>query len=224
MSILSKVLVAHLICMYTGIAAGGDMIELPIPAAGKGITVEKALSRRHSVRDYNPSPLTGAELSRLLWSCQGLTGSYSKRTAPSAGALYPLEVFVVVERVERVPAGIYHYHPAPDSVQQPLEVVSKGNFIKRLAEAALGQECIYDCAAALVVTGIVSRTAAKYGDRARRYVLIEVGHAAQNVCLEVESLGLGCVTVGAFNDKQVQSLLATEAEPFYIIPIGHPRQ
>lgn len=200
-----------------------DIVYLPeVDMAGEGegsLPVEAALSRRRSVRDYRADPLALAEAGQLLWAAQGITGPDGrKRTAPSAGALYPLEVYLVAGRVEGLPAGIYRYQPDRHALLR----VAQGDIRQVLSEAALDQECVRDAPAALVFAAVYGRTTGKYGDRGVRYVHMEVGHAAQNVYLQAESLGLGTVMVGAFHDDRVQAVLhmAADEEPLAIMPAG----
>ncbi len=124
--------------------------------------------------------------------------------------------------VDGLKPGIYHYLPGSNRVKHSLELVREGDFIVQLADSALGQDCIRKCAVAFVIGAVVERTTAKYGARAERYVFIETGHAAQNLCLQAAALGLGAVTVGAFYDDRVKRLRGVEADPTYIIPVGLP--
>ncbi len=200
--------------------ADGETMKLPPPDLNGEVSLEKALAERRSIREYSTGTLTSGEISQLLWACQGVTSRNGFRTAPSAGALYPLEVYVVAGRVSGLEAGIYHYVPGPGIGEHSLELLRRGAFLNDLADAALGQGCIRGCAACFVIGTVVARTAAKYGQRAERYVLIEVGHAAQNLCLQATALGIGAVTVGAFYDSKVKQLLDVGAAPVYLIPVG----
>jgi SagB-type dehydrogenase family enzyme len=159
-----------------------------------------------------------AELSQILWAAQGITDPSGFRTAPSAGALYPLEVYIVVGNVAGVPAGIYKYRPDSHSMAK----VGDGDQRQALAQVALSQECIQQGAIDIVITAVYERVTGKYGDRGVRYVHLEAGHAAQNICLQVVALKLGTVTVGAFDDADVKTVLgaATDEEPLYILPVG----
>ncbi|OFW78165.1 MAG: hypothetical protein A2Z48_04445 [Actinobacteria bacterium RBG_19FT_COMBO_70_19] len=190
-----------------------EVLELPVPRLKGNLTLEEALAARRSVREFSDEPLTMQDLSQLLWAAQGLTASWGGRTAPSAGALYPLEVYLVT------PEGLYHY--LPDGHR--LEVLAHDDRRPALARAALGQESVADAPAVVILTAVYARTSQKYGDRAERYVHLEAGHAAQNVLLQAVSLGLGAVPVGAFEDRAVQEALGlpTEHEPLYLIPVGH---
>jgi len=182
------------------------------------ISVEEALLKRRSVRNYTDKALTLQEVSQLLWAAQGTTDPSGKRTAPSAGALYPLEVYVVVGNVKDVARGVYKYEPQ----QHELVRVLDGEQRKALAEAALNQQSIAQGAIDIVITAIYERTTKKYSDRGIRYVHMEAGHAAQNVYLQAVAMNLGMVVIGAFYDDQVKEVLnlPENEEPLYIMPVG----
>lgn len=194
-------------------------IKLPEPKYDGNTSVEQALFKRRSVRAYKNEPLALADVSQLLWAAQGITDSRNGfRTAPSAGALYPLEVYVVVSNVKEVAEGVYKYKPD----EHELIRVKSGNVKGELAAAALGQACIKESAIVIVFSAVYERTTRKYGDRGVRYVHMEAGHAAQNIYLQAVSLNLGVVVVGAFNDEDVRKVLGMpdEEHPLYIIPVG----
>lgn len=199
-------------------ASLGNRIELPEPASDSDIPVEQALLQRQSVRDYTDRPLTLAEISQLLWAAQGITRSGGKRTAPSAGALYPLEVYLVVGEVAGLADGVYKYLPADHELVR----VAEGDRRVDLSAAALSQESIEAAPAAVVITAIYERTTVKYGERGIRYVHMEVGSAAQNVYLQAVSLDLGTVFIGAFHDQEVRQVLNLPADehPLCIMPVG----
>ncbi len=196
----------------------GDTIILPEPRDSGEISVEEALLERRSVRNYKDEALTLAEISQLLWAAQGITDLGGYRTAPSAGALYPLEVYVVAGNVDGLQAGIYKYRPQGHE----LEKVAGGDVRAELCAAALDQEFIEDGAAVLVFAAVYERTTGKYGERGVRYVHMEVGHAAQNVYLQAVSLGLGTVVIGAFHDDEVEKLLQMQDDErvLCIMPVG----
>jgi len=176
------------------------------------------LLKRRSVRSYRDTALSVADISQLLWAAQGITAEGYLRTAPSAGALYPLEIYLAAGNVDELSPGLYHYRPK----QHELVLVKPGDFRRELARAALGQDCIANGAATILFTAVYARSSGKYGQRAARYIHMEAGHAAQNVCLQATALGLGAVTVGAFEDdevKRVAALLASH-EPIYLMPVG----
>jgi len=194
------------------------VIRLPEPAYDGALSVEAALRARKSVRSYQKEPLRLADISQLLWAAQGITRKNGMRTAPSAGALYPLEVYLVVGQVEQLPAGIYKYRPQGHELVQ----ISIGDKRHSLAAAALGQGCVEKGVVDIVLAAVYQRTARKYGERAVRYVHLETGHAAQNIYLQAVNLGLGTVAVGAFDDAAVQKVLLMETDeyPLCIMPVG----
>jgi len=195
-------------------------VALPAPETTGSVTLEQALARRVSVREYGPEPVTLREVAQLLWAAQGITRLSRFRTAPSAGATYPLETYVVVGRAEGLEAGIYRY----DGNEHQLVPVVAGDHRGALSRASLGQSCIVDAPLSVVFTAIYHRTTARYGTRGRRYVHMEVGHAGENLYLQAVTLGLGTVAVGAFDDESVRRLLdAPEEEvPLAVYPVGRP--
>jgi len=193
-------------------------ITLPEPRCDSDVSVEEALLKRRSVRNYADEALTLQEVSQLLWAAQGITDPSGKRTAPSAGALYPLEVYVVVGNVEDVAKGVYKYKPQ----QHELVRVLDGDQRETLSQAALDQPSVKQGAIDIVITAIYERTTGKYGDRGIRYVHMEAGHAAQNIYLQAVAMNLGMVVIGAFYDDQVKEALSLpeNEEPLYIMPVG----
>ncbi|MEW6059799.1 MAG: SagB/ThcOx family dehydrogenase [Actinomycetota bacterium] len=177
------------------------------------MSLEEALALRRSVREFTGATLTLEELSQLLWAAQGITAEWGGRTAPSAGALYPLEIYVATAD------GLCHYLPEGHRA----EVLSHVDLRGPLAHAALDQSSVSDAPAVFVITAVFARTAAKYGERAERYVHLEAGHVAQNLLLEATALGLAGVPVGAFSDADVQQTLGLPSDhaPLYLVPIGH---
>jgi len=197
-------------------------IKLPSPIPRGKLSLEQAISKRRSVRRFKNDPLTLEQLSQLLWSAQGITGTGGRRAAPSAGATYPLEIFVVLGEngLQGLAAGIYHY----DVDNHSLGLYQTGDFRQKLADTALGQSFIARCPADMVICAIHPRTAYRYGRRGERYVHMEVGHVGQNISLQAVSLGLTTVMVGAFEDEEVRKVLKLEEQikPLYIVPIGKP--
>jgi SagB-type dehydrogenase family enzyme len=191
----------------------GPVIQLPKPQLRGKVSVEEALVRRESVRSFSSKPLTESELSQILWSAQGITRPWGGRTAPSAGALYPLELYVVLRD------GLFHYVPQSHQLIR----VSDKNLSGDLTSAALGQDCLRKAPAVVVIAAVYERIERKYGRRGERYVKIEVGHAAQNILLQAVALGLGAVPIGAYYDDRVQKVLnlPVNHEPLYLIPVGH---
>lgn len=192
-----------------------SVINLPSPLQKGKLSLEECLRKRESIRDFSFEPLKNHDLSQLLWAVQGITRNWGARTTPSAGALYPLELYVVMKE------GVFHYSPEAHSLV--------GNILqdvrKSLAEAALGQDCIRKAPAVFVIAAVYERTSQKYGNRAERYVKMEAGHAAQNILLQAVSLDLAAVPVGAFQDGQVKRIvnLPADHEPLYLIPVGSKR-
>jgi SagB-type dehydrogenase family enzyme len=192
-------------------------VKLPQPKLKGQTSVEEAISSRRPVRDFKREPVNIAELSQILWAAQGITGRGWLRSAPSAGALYPLEIYAVVGSVEGLEAGVYHYDPKKHSITRKIE----GDLRQQLSRAALQQEPVNAAPVDIVFTAIYERTRQKYGERATRYVHIEVGHAAQNVYLQADAMGLGTVIIGAFYDDSVKEILGLqEEEPLAIMPVG----
>lgn len=192
----------------------GEIIHLP-PARVKGeMTLEESIAKRRSVREFASKPLAIEQIGQLLWAAQGITEkSRGLHAAPSAGALYPLETYVVL------PVGIYHYN----SERHELKRVIVGDKRLELQKAARDQEAIGSAPAIFVFAAAYERTAAKYGDRANRYVPIEAGHACQNVLLQATAQGLASLPVGAFDDKHVAEVvkLAKNESPLYLVPVGY---
>jgi SagB-type dehydrogenase family enzyme len=194
------------------------LIKLPEPRFDSSTSVEAALRRRRSVREFGKAGLTLAQISQLLWASQGITDPEGKRTAPSAGALYPLEVFLVAGGQEELPAGVYRYRPQAHDLLH----VMQGDKRAELAAAALEQHWLNDAPVTIVIAAVYERTVRKYKQRAERYVQIEVGHAAQNVHLQAVALDLGTVVVGAFDDSEVKRVLSLSSseQPLCLMPIG----
>jgi len=201
---------------------GLDVFKLPKPKIAGGVSVEEAIARRRSIREYRDEPLTIGELSQILWAAQGITDPVNMfRAAPSAGALYPLEVYVIVRSngVIGLNPGIYKYNPLGHEIVK----VRDGDFSYELFNACLSQEWVRGAQVNIVITAIYGRTTWRYGDRGReRYVHMEVGHVGENIYLQCVSLGLGTVAVGAFSDDQVWSILGKPKDetPLYVMPIG----
>jgi SagB-type dehydrogenase family enzyme len=202
-----------------------DVVGLPSPSRDGEVSVEKAISNRRSRRAFGERPLSRADLGQLLWATQGITErTTGYRAAPSAGALYPLEVYVVVGSpgVEGVGSGVYRYDPERHALARG----STDSVQSELRAAALDQDPVGEAAVDVVVCAVDERTTRKYGERGRqRYVPMEAGHAGENLYLQAESLGLATVSVGAFDDDRVRSLLGAPAEqrPLYIFPVGGRR-
>ncbi len=201
--------------------ARAKRIALPSPGH-EGLSVERALRERRSVRNYSSEAMTLDQLAQLLFAAQGVTGHmYGEplRTAPSAGALYPFETYVVANNVEALDKGIYHYAVR----EHQLELVKAGDFRGDITGAALQQEMLGDADVAFVLAAVIDRTRHKYGERGFRYVYMEAGHISQNIYLQAVSLGLGSVGVGAFLDHEVSEFIGLDGEnevPIYLHAVG----
>jgi len=189
-------------------------IKLTKPKEKGSTSIEETLNRRRSVRDYKRGPLSLEQVSQLLWAASGR--NLYRRTAPSAGATYPLEIYLVVGEVEGLEQGIYHY----SSPRHSLEMIREQDVRNRLSRAALGQEMIEEAPVNIIIAADYGRTTGHYGQRGNRYVHMEVGHVGQNVSLQAIALSLGTVMIGAFEDKEVKEVLGIKEEPLYIIPVG----
>lgn len=200
--------------LFLLISGGGDMIQLPAPDFTNA-SIEECMEKRRSVRGYKDKELSLQQISNILWAAQGITGDrYGFRTVPSAGATYPLEIFIANKD------GVFRYITESHALRSVVEKDMR----KDIARAALGQGFIADAGLVVLITAIFERTAMRYGDRAARYVHIEAGHCAQNIHLEAVALGLGSVPIGAFRDEELGELFKLkDEEPLYIIPVGYPR-
>ncbi len=186
-------------------AAG--VFRLPEPLHEEGMGIWECIAKRRSVRDYSPLPLTLEELSQLLWACQGITEPYFRlRAAPSAGALYPLETYVVVNNVEKLERGVYRYLVE----EHALEMRVQGDLRRSIASAALEQEFIADAGAVFVWTAVPERTKSRYGERGWRYIYKDAAHACANLYLAAVALELGCCAIGACFDDEVNQLLGID--------------
>jgi SagB-type dehydrogenase family enzyme len=193
-------------------------IKLPEPRTGDGTSVEQVLRIRRSVRSFAAVPLKLSEAAQLLWSAQGITDRDGLRTAPSAGALYPLEIYLVAGDVNDLPSGVWHYRPD----NHRLEHLGDTDIRPSLAHAAHDQAWIREAAAVVVFAAVYERTTRKYGKRGIQYVHIEAGHAAENLFLQAVSLGLNTVVVGAFQDDAIRNTLGLPEDhvPLILMPVG----
>jgi len=197
--------------------------RLPSPTERGGMPLAEAIARRRSVRRYGRESLPLSHLSKVLWAAQGITDTHGLRAAPSAGATYPLEVFVLIGRdsVDGVDEGLYHYDVEGHSLLR----YKSGDLRRQLSIAALGQEFIAEAPVDIVICALYERTSWRYGKRAERYVHMEAGYVGENIHLQAVPLGLAAVMVGAFSDEDVSKALdvGKEVNPLYIIPVGKPR-
>ena len=196
-----------------------DVVPLPMPGKTGPLSVEEAIERRRSIREFTDAPVLLKEVGQLLWAAQGITDKGGHRAAPSAGATYPIELFVVAGNVDGLGPAVYHYNVKEHS----LEVVRRGDLRGALSDEALSQEWMEDAALSIVIGGVYSRAMERYEERGIRYVHVEVGAVAENVYLQATTLGLGTTLVGAFDDDGVKELLRMEGvQPFGIMPVGVP--
>ncbi|MDX9858321.1 MAG: SagB/ThcOx family dehydrogenase [candidate division Zixibacteria bacterium] len=200
---------------------GATKHPLPLEPV-EGLAVEDAIRERRSVRSFVDAPIELTELARLLLSGNGVTerrGDVDHRATPSAGALYPIELYVVARRVTDLPSGLYHFQPQDST----LVLIEAADFSRDIRMVANGQEWISGAAATVFVTARFDRTTQKYADRGYRYVYMESGMVAENICLQAVSLGLGTTTVGAFNDDAANELAGIDGvfeATLLLIPVG----
>jgi SagB-type dehydrogenase family enzyme len=207
------------------------VISLPSPQLEGKVSLEETIVRRRSVRRYRREPLELSQLSQILWSAQGITGDGRLRAVPSAGATYPLDVFVVVgeqgvivreskRTPEKLQSGVYRYEADSHS----LSLHKAADLRPDLARASLDQDFVIDAPVDIVLCALYDRTSRRYGKRGERYVHMEVGHAAENIHLQAVALGLATVEVGAFRDEEVREVLGLEEQikPLYVMPVGRP--
>lgn len=196
--------------------AAEPAVALPAPSTSSSVSLESTLSRRRSIRSFAEGAPEQAQIGQLLWAAQGVSDQETgHRTAPSAGALFPLTVYVA--RAD----GVFRYLPE----QHALERVAQTDARPAIAKAALDQEVVRDAPVVFALAAAIGRTRAKYGDRAERYAAMEAGHAAQNLLLQATALGLGATPVGAFRDDALRAALRLPSEetPLYLVPVGRPR-
>ncbi|MEW6616378.1 MAG: SagB/ThcOx family dehydrogenase [Thermodesulfobacteriota bacterium] len=197
-------------------------VQLPNPETDGGKGLWEILARRRSFRDFNGTPISTSELSQLLWSAQGITadiGAYQLRSSPSAGALYPIETYPVVNYVDRIEQGIYHYNIR----KHYLELLQKGNFGSQIARAGLEQNMLALASVVFIFTAVTYRCKWKYRQRAYRYIYLDAGHIGENVTLAAEGLNVGCCAVGALFDEEVNRLLMLDGKEetvIYIMAVG----
>ncbi len=192
-----------------------EEIALPEPVTESNFSLEEALEQRRSIRDFSEIDLELDKISQLLWAGQGITQEISGyRASPSAGALYPLDLFLIKED------GAYHYRPAGHR----LEKLTRDDLRKKLSEYCLDQSFVSEAPVSIIITAVYERTTARYGERGIRYVHMEAGHSCQNILLQAAALGLGAVPVGAFYDDSIKKLLDLPScyMVLYVIPVGYP--
>jgi SagB-type dehydrogenase family enzyme len=202
---------------------GGTRIKLPYPRLEGSTSLERTLANRRSIREYTGEPLTIPEIFQVLWSAYGVTETtWGFKTTPSAGATYPLEVYLVASRVEGLRKGSYRYIP----YSHELQMVKEGDLSYELYRACVDQEWVLKAAANIVITAVYTRTTKRYGERGYRYVYMEVGHAGQNIYLQATALGLATVAIGAFYDDQLREIIGAPPweHPLYVMTLAKPRR
>jgi len=195
-------------------------VRLPEPCTNDGVSLERCIGQRRSVRRFRDQALSKDELGQLLWAAQGVTGPEGGRAVPSAGALYPLELHVIARDVASLRAGIYRYQVG----RHELLLERPGYDLEALSGAAFGQDWITSAPVCISIAAVFERTTMKYGDRGQRYVCLEAGHAAESLMLQAVALSLATTMVGAFSDDAVGRLLSLGANeiPLCLIPVGRP--
>ncbi|MGR9116193.1 MAG: SagB/ThcOx family dehydrogenase [Gammaproteobacteria bacterium] len=193
----------------------GEIIHLPQVHVTGGMSLIESIAKRRSVREFASKSLAIEQIGQLLWAVYGLTESREGlRASPSAGALYPMELYIVAA------AGIYHYNPHAHELKRVLASDKR----LELQKAAMDQEAIGSAPVVFVFAAVYERTAVKYDDRASRYVPMEAGHACQNLLLLAAAMNLSAVPMGAFYDRRVSEVLnlAKQEQPLYLVPVGYP--
>jgi SagB-type dehydrogenase family enzyme len=217
----SLVMMLGITLFHSSGTQGAEAIKLPPPVIRGGMPLVEALKDRRTVRSFASRPLDLGQISQLLWGADGTSDSRGLRTSPSAGATYPLDLYLVVgERgVKDLPAGVYHYQVAA----QALTPVAPGDFRAAVARASLHQSWMAQAPVLVVITGEYRRCTARYGERGVRYTHMEVGNVSQNLFLAAEALGLGAGIVGAFEDKALTQVLKLPPahEPLLVMPVGY---
>jgi SagB-type dehydrogenase family enzyme len=187
-------------------------VPLPDPRTTGELSVEEAIRRRRSIRMFRPQALTLDQVSQLLWAAQGITGEQGYRAAPSAGAFFPLETYVLSEN------GLDHYEVEAHALRRVVD----GDLRAAVRAVSFDQSCITSAPVVFAFTAVYERTCREYGGRGRMYVHMDVGHAAQNLLLQAEALGLAGVPVAAFEPEELSRILALpeDEEPVYLVPVG----
>lgn len=199
------------------------IVNLPQIEIARNMSVDQAIQNRRSVRRFSATPLTLKDVSQLLWAAQGITDfERNFRTTPSAGGVFPMEIYLVAgdDGVQELDAGIYHYNP----FNHTLEMIVRGDMRYNLSQAAHQQKWVNDAPISLIITGNYLKMQDRYSDKnlSTRFVDMEAGHIGENIYLEAVSRGLGTVAIGSFYDDQMINLLKLPANetPIYIYPIG----
>jgi len=193
------------------------MITLPEPKKRGTTSVEESLLKRRSIREFEPGPLAISEVGQILWSAYGITSKEGFHTAPSAGALFPLRVYLAADRVTGLDSGIYKYEPAIHS----LDLIREGSSCKQLADATFSQEYIAEASATLIISADYEGPREKYGDQGQKFTWMDLGHLGQNVHLQAVSLDIGTVAVAAVRPGEIEKFLGLQNEEvLYLMPLG----
>lgn len=195
-----------------------EIIKLPEPKTTEGPPIWECFRKRRSIRDYKNKPVKLEELSQILWGSYGVTAKewgYYLKTAPSAGALYPIEIYVASFKVEGLKKGIFHFNPE----DMTLRGIFEGDYSKAITRACLGQDFIMDSAFALILTAIPSRTISKYRERGVRYILMDLGCIIQNIYLSLTALNMGGCIIGAFSDSAMNKIMNLNPEKELVLAV-----
>jgi SagB-type dehydrogenase family enzyme len=214
---LKQALISLIVLLsMAGSVSAARIINLPKPKLSGKISLEQTIAQRRSEREYLKKELTDDQLSQILWAAQGISDtSFGFRTAPSAGALYPLNIYIIKKD------GVFRYLPDGHKMVQLATEDKRPSLLR----ASLGQSSIREAPVSIIITANFAITQAKYGPRAFRYVCMEIGHVAENIHLQAIALGLASVPLGAFWDDVIKSTLEIpeNQDPLYIIPIGYKK-
>jgi len=201
------------------------MIQLSLKFPSQSLPVGEAVKLRRSIRSFSPRPLSLDDLSFLLWASTGVQRKeqgYEFRTVPSAGALYPIETYLIVNNVEDLEKALYHYNIEAHA----LEELKVGDFAEKIAHAALEQKMCIKAPVVLIWTAVFERSKWKYAQRAYRYVYLDAGHIAQNLALSATGIGLGSCQIGAFFDDEINQIIEVDGvneSVLYLSVVGHPQ-
>lgn len=219
---LAYIFIALVLIITDSYSLNKIIIKLPEPKAKGEMSVEEALQKRRSKRQFKKRPLRIEEISQLLWAAQGITKDGFFRTTPSAGSMYGLEVYLVAGEVTGMEAGIYKYKP----MTHEIELIRQGDFRYELADAALAQLFIEKAPATIILTAVYERSEKKYTDRGVMYTNIEAGHAGQNIYLQAVAMNLGTCAVGSFLVIDIKKLvnMPDNEEPICLFPVGEPEK
>ena len=195
--------------------------QIPIrpPDQKGGMPLWEVIAQRRSIREFSRQSISFSQLSQLIWATQGITSKawgFDFRATPSAGALYPIETYIVANRVEEISPGLYHYNVK----ESQIVLLKEGDFGSDLQDAGLGQEMLAEAACVFIWTAIVERSKWKYRERAYRYIYMDAGHIGQTLYLAATALGLGCCTVGAFYDEEVDRLIGVDGNEEISVYLG----